>query len=481
MFSLTRVAGTCLLILGGLTGPLGAADVREFGAVGDGTTDDTAAVERAVRQASDGVVEFPRGDYRITRTIEIDLATHGRRSLDGGGGVGRVIMAGAGPAFRFTGTHTGTAGPSSFEPNVWQGQRMPQVDGLEIIGDHPQADGIEFVRVMQPTLHGVLLRELRHGVRLSERNRNLLIDACHVYHNRGIGIFFDEVNLHQAIIQGSHISYNKGGGIKIVGGEIRNFQITGNDIEYNYDTEADASADIWFDVRDGSVAEGTIASNTIQARPSPGGANIRFHGPERPEQRARMGLWSITGNLIGNQTTNVHLENCRGITLTGNHIYTGKERTILVEASRHIVIGANSLDQSHNFGRDFANGITVRDSDGVVLSGLILDRAKSGSADAGGAIEILNSRETTVTDCQIFDPKYRGIFVADSRNTRLADNTILQRGAEEESTKMIAAIEVAEDARNTVITGNLVGEGSRGDVIAEAESTVVGENPPAVP
>jgi parallel beta-helix repeat protein len=453
------------------------ADVTQFGAVGDGVADDTEAIERAVRETSDGLVTFPRGDFRITRTIVIALEEQGRLSLSGNKGVGRVVMAGAGPAFRFVGTHTGTASPAGFASKVWKRERMPQVDGLEIVGDHAEADGIEFVQTMQATLRGVLVREVRNGVILATRNRNVLIDACHIYNNRGVGIFFDRVNLHQAIIQGSHISYNQGGGIKVLGGEIRNFQITGNDIEYNYDLEAAESADIWLDIRKGSVAEGTIASNTIQARPSPGGANIRFRGPERPVDRTLMGLWSITGNLIGSQTVNVHLDQCRGVAIVGNHIYTGTERTLLVERSRHIVIGQNSLDQSHNHSGGSTNGVTLRDCDGVILSGLILDRAGLGSRAEGGAIEIVDCRETTVTGCQIFEPKYRGLYIAGSRNTRVSDNVVMERG---EVREMLAAIEVAVGSRNTVIDGNLLGTGSQGDLIVAEDTATVGTNHPAV-
>lgn len=457
--------------------PLAAGDVTDFGAVGDGVADDTEAIERAVRESPDGLVVFPRGDFRITRTIEIELEEHGRLSLSGSKGVGRVVMAGPGPAFRFVGTHPRTAGPAGFEPKVWERERMPQIDGLEILGDHEEADGVEFYKTMQATLRGVLVREVRHGVILATRNRNVLIDACHIYHNSGVGIFFDRVNLHQAIIQGSHISYNKGGGIKVLGGEIRNLHITGNDIEYNFDPEAEESADVWFDIREGSVAEGTIVSNTIQARPSPGGANIRFLGPERPEERTHMGLWSITGNLIGNQTVNIHLDQCRGIAITGNHIYTAVERTLLIERSRHVVVGQNSLDQSHNHRGGFVNGVTVRDCDGVILSGLILDRAAAGSEEEGGAIEIYDSRETTITGCQIFEPKYRGLYIAGSRNTRVSDNLVMERG---EAREMIAAIEVAAGSRNTVIDGNLLGEGSQGDLVAAEGTATVGTNHPAV-
>jgi hypothetical protein len=50
-------------------------------------------------------------------------------------------------------------------------------------------------------------------VHLTTRNRNVLISACHFYHNTGVGVFYDHVNLHQSNIVGSHISYNGGGGV----------------------------------------------------------------------------------------------------------------------------------------------------------------------------------------------------------------------------------------------------------------------------
>ena len=49
------------------------SNIRNFGAKGDGSNDDTAAIQHAVENAGDGLLEFPRGDYRIRRTIEIKL------------------------------------------------------------------------------------------------------------------------------------------------------------------------------------------------------------------------------------------------------------------------------------------------------------------------------------------------------------------------------------------------------------------------
>ena len=53
----------------------------EFGAVGDGKTDDTAAIQRAldsvkVNASPKKVLYFPAGRYRITGTLRLDRISH---------------------------------------------------------------------------------------------------------------------------------------------------------------------------------------------------------------------------------------------------------------------------------------------------------------------------------------------------------------------------------------------------------------------
>jgi hypothetical protein len=54
-----------------------SVSVKDFGAVGDGTTNDTAAIQAAINYVASlrgGVVLFPSGTYRITSTLVIDTA-----------------------------------------------------------------------------------------------------------------------------------------------------------------------------------------------------------------------------------------------------------------------------------------------------------------------------------------------------------------------------------------------------------------------
>lgn len=56
--------------------------VRDFGAIGDGTTDDTAAFQRALREAPGRVIAIPAGRYVITDILEI---RHSGTVLQGAG------------------------------------------------------------------------------------------------------------------------------------------------------------------------------------------------------------------------------------------------------------------------------------------------------------------------------------------------------------------------------------------------------------
>ena len=205
--------------------------------VGDGQADDTAALQKLVDAG--GSVALPKGRYRLTKTVTVDLAKLGAAGISSDG-TATLIMAGPGPALKIVGTHGGTAAPKSFKPETWA-QRTPVVQGLEIVGAHAEADGIEANGTMQLTLSRLTIRECRHGIRLAVRNRNVVIADCHLYRNRGVGLFLDNVNLHQTNVTGCHISYNLGGGIVAIGGEVRNLHvedsqnivITGNNFDRN--------------------------------------------------------------------------------------------------------------------------------------------------------------------------------------------------------------------------------------------------------
>lgn len=453
------------------------SNVRDFGAMGDGKADDTEAIQHAV-QDGEGVLEFPRGEYRITRTIVVDLARAGRTAIHGFGGVAKLIMAGAGPAILLKGTHGKSADPTGFKPEVWDRERMPTVSGIEIQGDHPEADGIRMAGVMQPTLTGVLIRQVRTAVHITDRARNVLISHCHIYHNTGIGVHLDRVNLHQTIITGSHISYCRLGGIRIEGSEIRNLQITGNDIEYNNnrshqvpDADGLATAEIYIDTGEGSVREGTIASNTIQATYSPNGANIRFIG-RSAEENHKAGMWTIVGNLIGSQENNIHLTSSRGITINGNYVYSGHQWNLLVEDCRDIVLGPNCFGHNPDYSQDeLCTGVRFVNSENCTISGMLIQDCQAGQHTVPGAVpierqgllELIRCRRVTISGTQVLEGTPNGIYLEDCSDTLITGSTVLDG---RDPKHMTAAIRWTGKGHGNLIATSRLGKGMEEDVVA---------------
>ena len=461
--------------------------VKDFGAIGDGAADDAEAIQHAVREGL-GQVYFPPGDYRIGRSIELDTTAYGRIGLDGASGTAKIVMAAAGPAFLLSGSHEGTASPPSVRPEVWANERMPTIRHLEIEGAHEDADGIVLEGTMQSSIEGVLLRNLRHGIHLRRRARNVIISHCHIYDNRGIGIFCDEVNLHQINIANCHISYCRLSGIKINNGEIRNIQITGNDIEYNYDDElgeeAPQAAEIWIDTSGerGTVREGTISGNTIQSRYSPGGSNVYIQGRGEGDPN-QAGMLTITGNLLGSQEVNVRLEHCRAVVVSGNVIYSGHRRNIHAVGCRNVVVSGNSFDHNHgSLPRELATGISFEDCSECSLTGSIIQDAEAGEhtvptpvvIERKGLVELLRCSRFTLSGCQVLDSAEAGVYLEGGEMVSITACTIADQ---RETKKMRAAIEWVGDGGDNYLAGNILGKGREDAVqIASSAGVRVGDN-----
>ena len=404
-----------------------ANSVRTFGATGDGKTDDTAAIQKAV-DSDAGAVRFEKGIYRVTKTITVNLNEHGHIALTGDG-TARIVMAGAGPAFHFVGTHGGTADPASVKPEIFERQTMPIVDGIEIVGAHAEADGIEATGTMQLTITRVNIRDCRHAIHLTQRNRNLIISNSHLYNNRGIGIFYDAVNLHQSNITGCHISYNAGGGIVSRGGEVRNVQIAGCDIEANMSPDAPPAANVTLDSRGGSIAEVAITGCTLQhTGKAPGSANIHLIGPgddkrvtsESGEGKTREGNVTISANVMSDVRVNVHIEHARGVAIVGNTFWEGFDYDLLVEHSSEIAIGVNTFDRNPRYEQwqkeKPKQGVIFRNCADCTLSGLHINGVREHPA----ALHLKDCRRFLITGCSILDSDEVGVLLENVRQSRIA-------------------------------------------------------------
>ena len=381
------------------------------GLVGDGITDETATIQKAI-DAGIGEVKLSKGVYRITKTIEIDLDKVTNTSIDGGG-VARIVMDGPGPAFRLIGTHEGTASPATFQRKVWNRQHSPTISGIDIVGSHPKANGIEAAGTMQLGLIRVVVRECYHGIRLYRRNRNVILSECHVYDNRGVGVFLDDLNLHQINIANCHISYNDGGGVVARNSEIRNLQIGTCDIEGNMGGPGS------------QPTANVIVGCTIQhSHDAPGSANILINGnsTKRPfTEEQRHGNITIADNVLSDVRVNVALSHVRAAAVTGNTIWKGYDRNLVVDHCQNVVVTGNVFDRNPRYhysdGASAKHGVLFVDSSDCTISGNQL----YGTVDGDAAMVIRRCNRFNVTSCSILDYGRCGLLLDGVSNSRVSD------------------------------------------------------------
>ncbi len=399
------------------------ANVKEHGAVGDGRADDTAAIQRAVELG--GTVTFPDGTYLISKTITVKLDDTGYTALNASG-VAKLVMAGPGPAVKFMGTNEPRESLVRSRPQVWDREAQPLVNGLRIEGAHDSADGIQAEGTVQFTVTRTQIRGVRNGIHLTKSNRNVVISNSHIYANRGIGVFYDDVYVHQSNISGCHISYNLGGGIVSRAGDVRNIQIGTCDLESNLDPDGPPTANVLLDSRGAikGVAEIEIVGCTIQhTHKGPGGANVRIIGAGQEDEEAdiRKGNVTIANNVLSDVHVNVHLQNVRGAVVSGNAMWRGYTGNIVIEGSQDVVVASNTLGRSARYstrGRPIeTNAVLIRNSKDVIFNANVLSQTRG--APAG--LSVIASKRVNITNSTLVDCDGPEILLEDVSLVRISD------------------------------------------------------------
>jgi hypothetical protein len=406
-------------------------DLRQFGVVGDGAADDGPTLQRAIDETH-GVLFLPRGDYRLRTGLKVRLDQRGQTAIRSAGA--RLINDSDEPALHIMGTHKGSASPAELTEAVAAHELMPTVCDLEIVG-RGGGDGIRLEHTYMAVIQRVTVRDCVHAIHIPNHNRNIIIADCHLYRNYGIGVFLDNVDLHQINIHGCHIQYNYRGGIKIVEGNVRNVQIVGNDIEYNRnpDDDAEPAGDVWFVAGPIGIREGAICGNTIQGVPTQDGANVRLEGIG-PLNRLKVGLLTVSGNLITSQQVNILCRYARGIALGDNIHTSGHTRNILIEDCEQIAITGGVLDHNPDYGVLTPGGITLRQVDGCTVTGLVAENCQdavqvescSGLAISGCSFRNTRGAAISLQDCS--DVAVSGCVFPDATGAMTA--TVTQSGCE---------------------------------------------------
>jgi Right handed beta helix region len=292
---------------------------------------------------------------------------------------------------------------------------------------------------MQATLSRLVIRGVTHAIRLIDRNRNVQVSECHLYDNRGIGVFMDGVNLHQINIANSHISYNRQGGIVCRASEIRNLQITGCDIEGNVG-DGPLAANLLLDCRVGSVREGAITGCTLQHGREPiDSANIRFIGASK-ENPLRVGTFVIGDNVLSDVKVNIHLQNARGVVIEGNTLWEGFEYNLLAENCSQLLIGPNLFDRNPEQKEVTSkNGVELRECSDCTLTGLHMHDVHGNDA----ALTLDHCAWCNVTNCHITDSGETLIAFQECDHCRLSG--CLLRGLPESDSALMIRVDGGVD------------------------------------
>jgi len=277
-----------------------------------------------------------------------------------------------------------------------------------------------------------------------------------------VGIFYDNVSLHQSNIIGCHISYNRGGGLVSRAGNVRNIHITGCDIESNTGRDTPPTANVLIDCSGSPYGTGEVAITgcTIQHNnTAPDSANIRILGRSQPTAKlalVREGHVTITGNVLSDVKVNVHLRDCRGVVLTGNTFWMGFTHNVLIEDCSDIILGPNNFDRNprYDYGNslDAKNGLVVRNCEDCTLTGLHVTNVWREPA----GLRIENCKRMNVTNCTILDCDNVGLLLKDVTSSRVSDCLIRDDRENAKSASLVVT-----GGRGNMIVHNLLGTAPR--------------------
>jgi hypothetical protein len=159
------------------------------------------------------------------------------------------------------------------------------------------------------------------------------------------------------------------------------------------------------------------------------------------------------------------------VTITGNYIYSGHHRNLLVEASRNIVVGPNCFGHNPDYQRhELATGIRFVDCNGCNLSGILIEDAEAGRHTLPGTIplaregllELIRCRRMNISGAQFLDGTPHGIFLEDCHDTVLTGCTVLD---DRQPPQMRAAIVWKGEGSGNSIAMSRIGRGTQADLV----------------
>jgi parallel beta-helix repeat protein len=163
------------------THTLGPVNVKSFGAVGDGVTDDTAAIQAAATAAASGELYLPPGNYRISGTITLPST---------------ITVRGHGAVLHQVTNNTPTLRATSATAVTIEGLELVGVGSGDTAstavsaayGVTARAYGIWFDSCSNVKVRDVRLRQHRNAGIVLWHSSDVLVDGCNITGTRGQGV-----------------------------------------------------------------------------------------------------------------------------------------------------------------------------------------------------------------------------------------------------------------------------------------------------
>ncbi len=330
----TQVAFSKLVVHGKVKDCLNSTIYPEdFGAIGDGITDDSKAFQNAVNSGKMSTIELEGGDkrYLIRETIDIDVE---KIKTFNGNNSYLILDKDIVGIKLFGGKDTKGAMPSN-EQNILLAdeQFMPIVSNLQIYSntDNYVGTGIQAEGTFGLILENNHLFNLKTGIQLVGFNRNVIIHNNQIWNMRHYGIHWDHVNLHQQIIENNHISFSRKN-LFFENSDVHNIQIIGNDLEGGGGEQEGNENSIHFLITDGSLGDMSqiqILGNSIEEHLVATSSLIKFEN--HTDDTSKMQIIEITGNeLSGSKRNALEFWNSSNVTINGNNFYGNHDVNIKV-------------------------------------------------------------------------------------------------------------------------------------------------------
>ncbi|MDA1232186.1 MAG: right-handed parallel beta-helix repeat-containing protein, partial [Planctomycetota bacterium] len=142
-------------------------------------------------------------------------------------------------------------------------------------------------------------------------------------------------------------------------------------------------------------------------------------------------------NLIGSQWNNIHISAAQGITISGNSVYSGHHRNLLMEDCSQMVVGNNCFGHNADYGaeKELCTGVTLRNCRDSVFTGNVLQDCQSGrhlfptapELQREALLELYNCRNIIINSNQILDSAPYGIRLADCQDITLNATVVTDR------------------------------------------------------